>query len=431
MPNSRERRRSPDDRRGGANNQLRVDLYRQLIPQIQTQDQKSGAQGYVIHWNDPDAQWNKADDIRSAWNAVGLSPVIQSLFWVLETLEGEELAVLESMDGLIDPFATPVELLGDISASFGYRLKEDLDEDTKRMVVQGLFHAYKALGQRIGFDVFYRMVGFQIIRVFPLWKKDVFEANNAYNRVRFVTTTIGPEAIGPAGSIAYRTNLSDSPIQPGTLRITDGTDVLKDQPAGFLQDGLAVGVEGTIIGPNGTEFGTINYQSGELEVTFDAVTLGAVTAIYEQITEEFPLHAARFDIEILMNPGGVPIPLVDGEVLRSILDRLDEVRPIHVLLRALTLAFEFEDTVDSFASDQTACTQKLQDSRDPFAGLPGREFLYFLDASPNVRQDDLLIDHASGGTQTKDVILEDRLDGFTCPGVDTLDIDAGAFSQFV
>ena len=69
--NHRPRRRSPDDAIGGPNNQLRVDLYRRLIPQIQQQDQASGAQGYVIHWNDPDAQWNKEDDIRSFWNAVG------------------------------------------------------------------------------------------------------------------------------------------------------------------------------------------------------------------------------------------------------------------------------------------------------------------------------------------------------------------------
>jgi len=430
MPNSRPRGRSPDDRIGGANNKLRVDLYRRLLGQIQSQDQHSGAQGYVFHWNDPEAQWNKIDDIRVAWNAVGLSPVIQTLFFVLETMAGEELEILESLDGFIDPLTAPVELLPDIAASFGYRLKQGLDEETKRVVTQGLFVAYKALGQRIAFDVFYRMVGFKIVKVFPLWKKAINEDLNRYARAQLVTAPITAEAIGPAGSVTYQTTLSDGPIAPGSLRITDGTVTLKDQPEGYMADGLVVSRVVPLVGP-GTETGTIDYQTGELVVTFSGVTAGAVTADYQQITDEYPYRAARMDIEILMNPGGVPIPLVDSEVLRSVLDRLDEARPIHVLLRALTLAFEIEDEVADFASDATACVSKLIDSRDPFGLLPGLEALSMLDVSPTVRQDTLFIDHASSGTQEKDVLIEDRMDGFVCPGTDTLDIDAGAFSQKV
>jgi len=428
MPNSRERQRSPDDRIGGANNKLRVDLYRRLIPQIREQDQRSGAQGYVLHWNDPDAQWNKLDDIRTAWNAVGLAPIIQTLFYVLESLEGEELAILESLDGLIDPFCTPESLLPDIAASFGYNLKEGLDEETKRVIVQGLFNAYKALGQRVGFDVFYRMVGFQIIKVFPLWKKDINEDLNRYDRARYTSAPVVAEPIGPSGSVTYVTTLSETPILPGSFRVTDGTVVMKDQPEGYLAEGIVVGNTADLIGPGG-ESGTINYATGEVVINFDGFTAGAVTADYEQITDEFPFRAARFDIEILMNPGGVPIPLVDNEVLRSILDRLDEVRPIHVLLRALTLAFEVDEEVVGFASDRAACTQKLIDSRDPFGLFPGLEALYMLDQSPTVGQDDLVIEHASGGTQTTDVLLEDRTNGFVCPGTDVLEIDAGAFSQ--
>jgi len=429
MPNSRERRRSPDDRIGGPNNGLRVDLYRRLIPQIVEQDQKSGAQGFVLHWNDPDAQWNNPSDVNSVWNAIGLTPVIQTLFYVLETLEGEDLAILESLDGFTDPFTAPEALLGNIAASFGYRLKEGLDEDTKRVVVQGLFHAYKSLGQRVGFDVFYRMVGFEIIRVFPLWKVEVNEDQNRYSRVRFETSTISAEPVGPSGSSSYQTTLPDTPIQPGTLRITDGTLVLKDQPPGFRSEGLLTGIEAPIIG-TGNESGTINYQTGELVLNFDAATTGAVTATFEQITSEFPYRAARMDIEILMNPVGTPIPLVDSEVLRSVLDRLDEVRPIHVLLRALTLAFENRDDVTPMATDKTGCITSLIDSRDPFGASPGREFLYVIDESPAVAGDDLIIDHESGGTVTKDVIVEDKIDGFVCPGTDTLTIVADT-TQFV
>ena len=413
MPDHHERRRSPDDRIGGPNNQLRVDLYRRLRPQLQQQDQRSGAQGYIAHWNDPDAQWNKPDDAATFWNAVGLTPVIQTLFFVIETLEGEELAILESLDTLTDPFNCPVEVLGDISASFGYRLKESLDEETKRIVVQGLLHAYKALGQRVGFDVFYRMVGFEIIKVWPLWKKAVHEDQNRYDRFRHTTTPVSAEAVGPSGSAAYKTGLSDLPIAPGSLRITDGSVVLKDQPVGYLQEGMVVGATAPLIGP-GTESGVIDYQTGELTVNFSAATVGAVTADYEQITDEFPYRAARMDIELLMNPVGAPIPLVDSEVLRSILDRLDETRPIHVLLRALTLAFDISDSVDPTATDSVGCIQRLVDVRDPFGGLPGLSALYLLDESPNVRQDDLVIDHGIIGHGQRHGRERDERTGTKC-----------------
>jgi hypothetical protein len=430
MPNHRFRKRSPDDAIGGPNNKLRVDLYRRLIPQIAEQDQKSGAQGYVTHWNDPDAQWNKGDDIRSVWNALGLAPIIQTLFWVLETMEGEELAILESLDGLVDPFEAPEELLTDIAASFGYGLKESLDEETKRIVVQGLFHAYKGLGQRIGFDVFYRMVGFKIVKVYPLWKQAINEDLNRYSRDRYETTTITAEPVGVVGGTSYRTVLADAPLVPGSLRITDGAVTLKDQPEGFVTDGLVMATVVPLVGP-GNESGSINYSTGELEVNFDGPTAGAVTADYERIDDEFPYRAARMDIEILMNPGGAPIPLVDTEVTRSILDRLDEVRPIHVLLRTLTLAFEIQDDVEPTATDAVGCTATLLDERDPFGGAPGLDALYFIDVGPEVPQDDLFIDHESGGAVTKDLVLEDSTDGFVCPGTDVLDIDADSYSQVV
>jgi hypothetical protein len=236
------------------------------------------------------------------------------------------------------------------------------------------------------------------------------------------------------GDVAYVTTLGDPAIVPGSLRITDGSVVLKDQPPGYAPDGLVVGATAPIIGP-GVESGQINYQTGELVVDFGAPSAGPVTASYLQVSDEFPYRAARMDIEILMNPGGIPIPVVDSEVSRSLLSRLDEVRPIHVLLRALTLAFEITDEVNPMATDETGCTAQLRDTRQPgeLSGIPfpGLDALYVLDQGPNVGQDDLFIEHESGGAVTTDVLLEDRLDGFQCPGNDLLDIDAGAFSQRV
>lgn len=421
MPNSRERRRSPDPRRGGPNNQLRVDMYRYLIPQIQQQDQQSGAQGYALHWDDPDAQWDKAGDIRNVWDAIGLEPIIQTLFWVLEKKTGEDIGILEQLDSLVDPFNCPEELLDDIAASFGYRLKQDLTEETKRVVVQGLFHAYKALGTRIGFDVFYRMIGFQIIKLFPLWKADVFEAEGNYSRTRYLVTPILAEPIASAGLTAYSTNLSERPIQPGSVRITTGLGVLKDDPASFGSEGLAISKVTPLIDATGP-VGTINYETGEVQFTLAAPAPIQPTADYSRIDQEFPFHAARFDIEILMNPAGLPVPLIDDEVVRAIFDRLDEVRPIHVLLRALTLVVEFTDIVSPMATDDDPPVQLIRGDRDPFGGNPGLIFQAMLDQGSDFVEDELVIDT---GTQ-RNLVMDDINNGFAPLGSDILQIQQGA-----
>lgn len=420
MPNNRERRRSPDPRRGGANNQLRVDMYRYLYPQIQQQDQQSGAQGFAMHWDDPDAQWDKVDDIRNVWDAVGVEPIIQTLFWVLEKKVGEDLEILESLDTIIDPFNCPEELLDDIAASFGYNLKQDLDEETKRVVVQGLFVAYKSLGTRVGFDVFYRMIGFQIIKLFPLWKKDVYEALGQYSRTRYLVTDFTGEALATAGLTAYRTNLSESPVQPGSLRINTGLGIIKDNPASFGSEGLAVATVTSLIDETG-EVGTVNYMTGEVQFTLPSAAPIQPLADYSRVDEDHPFHAARFDIEILMNPGGLPVPLIDDEVVRTVLDRLDEVRPIHVLLRALTLVVELADTVDPTATDDDPPVQIIRGDREPFGGNPGVIFQAMLDQGSDYLEDELVIDTGT----LRNLVVEDINDGFAPFGADILQVQQG------
>lgn len=415
--------------RFGPGNDLRVDLYRALYPEIQEQDQASDHIGNAMHWNDPNAVWN-GDGVLNVWNAIGLAPVYQTLFYVLETLEGEELDVLESLDALVDPFECPVETLSDIAASFGYRLKEDLPDEMQRIVVQGLMHAYKALGQYAGFKCFYRMIGFEIIRIFPLWKKAIHEERNDYNRMRYDTTPVVAEPVGPAGTQAFATGLSGIPIKPGSVRIADGgTVVVRDEPTEYQPEGLTLEPTGVLISAAG-EIGTVNYLTGEIALDLGAAAVGAVTADYEQIDEEWPYHAARLDIEILMNPAGVPIPLTDAEVFRDILTRLDEVRPIHVLLRAVALAFELDDTVTPAATDFVGCTQILKDVRDGYAPSfdPGLDATYMLDQSPYPEDAGLSIEKVVAGATTEYRQELEDYTGFVCPIKDVLIVDTGGGS---
>lgn len=367
------------------NNNLSIDLYRRLLPLIQTQDQKSGAQGYIEHWDDT-FEWDSGD-IKQVWDAFGAAPIIQELFYVVETLEGEDVQVLESLLDLVDPLKCPANLLQNIAGSFGYKLSDNLSEEAARVALIGLFDAYKSRGRRISFDVFFRLLGFKIFTISPLWKKDILEQNNDYSRVQWATAPI-TTTIGPSGTTTYLSRIADTPIRPTSLRVTNTSVVLRD-------DG-----KGNLIGPT-TETGTVNYETGDFTVTFTGPTPGAVTATFDQITEEWPYHAARIDLEIELNPLGGPPPLIDGEFVNSLLNRIDEVRPVHVLIRALALVVELEDTMTPTATDQTA---RVTEARDDRATSVRR---YLLDLAVS-GEDVATVEEITGGiTSSMQVLLEE------------------------
>lgn len=415
-------------------NKNRLDLYRRLLPKIIEEDQSSGSQGFSYHWDDPDGSWDEAllgvdDPIWRAWDQIGLSPVVQELFHVLETMAGEDLEALETLDAYIDPFSCPESVLPRLAESFGYALDDSQSEQRKRLAVQGLITAYKSRGTFIGFKVFYRLIGFQVVNVFPLWKKNINEELNDYERMRFASTPVAAEAVGPAGLTSYVGQLSDGPAVPGSLRFVSGTTVVRDRvlvnPEN-IEDGRG---RGELIGPNG-ETGTIKYSTGEYVLTYPAATADPVTADYDRVDEEWPYHAARIDVEINLSPGGVDIPLLDLEGIDNILRRLDDVRPIHVLLRALALVAEIRDDVEPTASDQTACTTVLKNvlSGQPFPGILGLDHSYMLDGALTFAsypgEDELSIfqDYAVG-TDVHGQELEEQAP-MVCP-LDTLIINGG------
>lgn len=410
----------PNPFRRPVGNGLRLDLYRHLYPEIIERDQKSGNFGYVANWDDPESTWDSGDPSQ-AWDALGFRPVIETLFYVIESMAGEEIGVVENLDALVDPYACPVQYLPLLAASLGYDLEESIPEEQKRAVVQGLVVAYKARGQEVGFRIFYRMAGFKIIRVFPLWKKNINEDREDYSRVRYSTTPIVGESIGPGGALGYTGRLASTPIEPGSIRMTDGVVVIRDDP---VPVGFVTSADAPLIGPGGIT-GTVNYFTGAFRLTFPTPSAGPVVADYATIVEEWPFHAARIDIEVLLNPGGTPVPLVDEEVVRNILGRAEETRPVHVLLRTLALITELRD-VGPTATDRASCTTQRRDRRPgaPELGIDGRDYNYFLDGVGGIGDDVLVVDQVVGGTVAeKDVGLEDQA-SIVCP-LDVLIIEAG------
>lgn len=415
----------PDPFRRDPNNGLRVNMYRILLERIQAEDQAAGNFGYVLNWDDPAAAWDTGNPA-DVWDALGFRPVLQTLFYVLESKMGDELALIEDLDTLTDPYTCPEKFLPILAASFGYDLEESITVKQKRQAIQGLIVAYKTSGQEVGFRVFYRLAGFKIVRVFPLWKVAIKEDRNRYSRERYVTVPELGETVGPSGNLGYTGRLSATPIRPGSIRITDGVQVVRDEPPpeGFLAASTA-----PLLANDGSQVGVVDYFSGTYSVTFPVVTVGVVTADYEQVTEEFPYHAARIDIELSLNPGGdliIPVPLVDDQVVRNVLRRAEEARPVHVVLRALTLVAELTDDFSPGATDQQACVTKLRDRRDPDAALGtlGAFNEYFLDSGMDAT-DEIAVDQIQGG------VLVDRLYAFeeeasiVCP-LDALIIQQGA-----
>jgi hypothetical protein len=411
-------------------NKNRLDLYRRLLPKIIEQDQASGSQGYIAHWDDPGATWDEGGDedpVQTAWDAIGLSPVLQELFHVIEKASDEDLEVLESLDALVDPVRCPESLLPQIAASFGYRLDERHDAARKRQAVLGLMDAFRSRGQFVGFRVFYRLLGFRIIDIFPLWKKDIYEERSDYSRARYETTTISNDPIGNAGSTGYAGRLKDTPIKPGSIRISDTSVVLRDDPTVLPETINDPRGRGDLIGPSGT-VGEVNYLTGEFTLMLDAAAVGAVTADYERVDEEWPYHAARIDVEINLSPGGVDIPLVDLEVVDEILSRMDEVRPVHVLLRALALVAEIVDNFTPGASDRTGCTTMLKNVLTGINGNPGSNESWVLDSSPGASDElRITLDNLVGDDEEHQV-MEDKAP-IVCP-LDTLVIDCGSEGTF-
>ena len=397
-------------------NKNRLDLYRRLLPKIIESDQESGAQGYSFHWDDPDGAWDETDDpVWQSWDQIGLSPVIQELFHVIETMAGEDLEALENLDTYVDPLLCPEDVLGRIAASFGYALDEDQSEDLKRVAVHGLMEAYKSRGTAIAFRVFFRLLGFRVIDVFPLWKKDVHEEQSDYSRLRFTSTAV-TEAVGPSGNTSYTGQISGGSVVPGSLRFTMGTVVVRDEVVvapESVDDGRG---SGDLIGPSG-EAGTIRYATGEFTLTYPVVTTSAVDVTYERVDEEWPYRAARIDVEVSLSPGGgVPLPLLDEGAVDKILVRIDEVKPVHVVLRALAIVAEIADDVTPLATDQAACTtlrKNVLSGLDTPAIL-GLDHSYMLDGGTHGEDDLVIFQDFTVGTDKHTQVGED-LAPIVCP----------------
>ncbi len=286
-----------------------------------------------------------------------------------------------------------------MARSLGHALEEGLSEKKQRETVKAISALNKIRGKPLSWIVFYRMVGFRIVQ-WPLWKKDVHEAEDRYSRERYASVNPISGEVLTSVPIGY---LASNPIRPTSLRITDGVEIFRD-------DG-----KGVLIGNQGGD-GVITYRTGAYRVNFATPPAGAVTASYDEVTDEYPYHAARVDLDLFLVPiEGEEIAVVDDAFVQNILERIEEVRPIHVLVRALSFIVELEDEVLNFANDEPPC--------GPQMGIDhweGKEDFYAADLGP-VSDDDILQISRSDGYE--EFVFED-IARLVCPARDILRIES-------
>jgi len=365
---------------------LRPDLYGLLLPPIRDEDSRTGTMAYLDQWDNPDGEvykWDQTEPFIATWDRLGLRPVIQRLFWCLETQHETLLEELKDMDELTDPDRCPAQFLPYMATSLGYDLDDSLSEAAQRATIRGILDTYHHHGTPLSWTVFYRMIGFKIL-YYPLWKKEYAEEQDRYDRDRYVTTT---PFTGVALPGVFVNSLSQAPLRPYTLVVTDGTEVLRD-------DG-----KGNFIGSLGG-YGTVNYLTGAMQLVFNPPgPVGPITLDGETVNDEYPYHAARVDFDFFLVPldGSAP-PGVTPEFVNKIKRYLEEVRPIHVVLRTFNLIMEVDEELVDAVTDGGCC--------GPSVGVDHweTEDKYYIGDKGPVPQDTHLTIDTNG---QKNIILDD------------------------
>lgn len=334
-------------------NNLRTELYKLLMPKIIQEDLSAGVDSYINFWDDPLLKWDEGH----LWDEIGILPVLKNVFFAIETEEDKDLEWLESFSDLIDPDRCPESFLETLSYSLGHNLEERLDEKTKREVIKSIIDLHKTRGRELSWEVFYKLLGFTI-KATPLWKKNIFEENEQYHTEQYKATLVKDESLGVAGGQNYVGLLSQAPVKPGTIRVRTGDEILRD-------DGDRISDTFGKFLSTGSGTGTINYATGEYKISLTAPAPLDPVADYELVTEEFPYRAARVDLEFfILLDDGTQLPF-DETVLNRILKRLEQVRPIHVLVRLFVVVLDIPDVIPATVTDSVCCGPTMaKDVRD-------------------------------------------------------------------
>lgn len=167
--------------------------------------------------------------------------------------------------------------------------------------------------------------------------------------------------------------------------------------------------KGELFGADG-ETGTIDYETGEYRMSLSSAGVFPMTASYSWVEDSFPYQAARVDFEVSLIPiSSLESTIVDDGFVQQILNQIEEVRPIHVLLRTTAFVLPLEDTIDPMAHDLCGCCppSRMKDVRSDSLRY------YFGDRGVTEVDDSTVIEHTIPlGNPTRDLLLGEELLSF-------------------
>jgi len=118
----------------------------------------------------------------------------------------------------------------------------------------------------------------------------MFDALSGFRGTQqFSSENVDDEVIGPSGSTDYTPVIGYGPIIPGTLRLTDGTQVITDDRNGNLV--------GNVGAPGAGITNTIDYLTRQVSARFIGATTGPVVAKY-QFNIEAALQLPEYGIAL-------------------------------------------------------------------------------------------------------------------------------------
>lgn len=218
------------------------------------------------------------------------------------------LEIMESADGTLDPIAsTKAAILMDNFVKETMARQGQLDETSRASLPTWIKNGLALIAAAQSDDITDRVISEQPMssrhgRIHFLDVNTERAKGNIPNRARmfdaiagfrgtqdFSGENIPGEVVGPSGLTDYTPVLGYGPVIPGTLVLTDGTQVIRDDRNGNLVGDTAA--------PGGGITNTIDYLTRQVSVRFAAGTSASVRADY-QYNIEAALQLPEYGISI-------------------------------------------------------------------------------------------------------------------------------------
>lgn len=318
--------------------------------------------GDIIHFLDPDN-------------------VVAFFTEMVDTERVVQTNTVQSILNLLDPDTCPTEYLPYLAATIGYRLEADDPEILQRAQIKSAVAWYKEKGMISAFELLFITLGYTV-SIYPLWfNKQGVSAFPSSDPRQQSPWDIDPTNLGVVRSVhlvpladTYTATISlTSPVPSpvvGTYVTLNGNSV-------------RVASTGTVINGFTSSLTVVSDTSSYIIVSVGDSFLGTTVSGFSQpnlLIDDQPTEQLRQDwlskhgndlwrpharIDILLETvPGRTIPPITQQKLDDLLQRMEEVRPVHVLVRGIFTSIPFNDYWNGTLGEDTLVTPPANDILD-------------------------------------------------------------------